>query len=186
MARRGTQPSKARGKRTRRRRKAGVENPPSTSATPPIDLKNPSELLTDEEWWATYCPGTFKNTAEHNEASNRLQYYLDTRDGLIKGRYDEKGRLLVPWKQKPEPESELKPQPKLQSKPKLELKPGSQLARAIESLIKAFPPDGKVPKGMSVKAARAKALRYLPHDPDKGLPDEETYRRAIKRLGRRE
>jgi hypothetical protein len=61
---------------------------------------------------------------------------------------------------------------------------GPQVARATASLIKAFPPNGQIPKRMSVKAAQAKSRRYVDGDPDKGLPSWDSYARAIKKLGR--
>jgi hypothetical protein len=204
MAKAVKRPSRKRERRIRRR-EVGPPSPtpidPENPLRLPVDPKTglidwdevrrrgpqrvPEEWLrdlpTDEEWWARYCPGTFKNTAEHNEASNRLQYYLDVREGRIKGRYDEKGRLLVPREQKPEP----KPQPTPEASEKPEASDeGKQEARAIASLIKAFPPNGQIPLNWSVKRAREKALPYLDRDPDKGPPHAETYRRVIKKLGR--
>jgi hypothetical protein len=203
MAKAAKRPSRKRGRQIRRRRKAGVEPSP-----PPIDPENPSRLPidpetglidwdkvaakgpqpvpdewirsapTDEEWWATYGRGTFKNTAEYIEAGNRLDYYLAIRDGRIKPRYDGKGRLLVPWEQK----SELKPQSKAESQlqPGPEDEPGPQVVRALVSLKEANP--GGIPDGKSVNQLRTKALPYLPPDPDKGFPQWDAYNTAIKRL----
>jgi hypothetical protein len=191
MARRAKSHSRKRRRQTHRRPKAAAENPspPVSEALPglPIDpetglvdwhkvreCRPPNEWQRlsreEEEWWTAFVQGQ----KGHSEAGRILDYYNAVRDGLIKPQHDKKKGS--------EPKSA--PQPKPKTEPGRARRHRPQEARAMASLVKAFPPDG-IAKNKSAFEARKMALRHLPPDPNKGPPSPDVYESAIKKLRRR-